>query len=451
MLFLPSTIRSRIPASQEASMTSVPTSVESKSRTHTASRGKRILRWLGFGLLGLLVVLVVAAVVFLIAWSRGLIQFPALTGPYPVGRAEYHLVDESRPEIFSAMPDDKRELMITIYYPASPPAEANPAPYTTGLIRAAFGTPDFFQDSVRAHAFVDVPLAAEDARYPVIVFSPGMGFLPIKYAPTLEDLASHGYVVVSLSHPYSTAVTVFPDGRVVTSTAEAGSRALSAATAKATSDAEFDPVVDRIGSVWVADVRFVLDQLEQFNVNDALFANRLDLTHVGVFGHSMGGGAAVQAMSEDDRFDAAIDMDGTLFGEVAANGIARPVMLMLSERVPLTAEQIKLSGSSPEANAYFQQREAAAQAAVYEHAAPGYRLTLQGSTHHTFIGFEPIAAPAILIPAEVVGTIDGKRAVGIIDDYVVSFFDQHLKGQISTLLDGSPTDYPEVVFESHNP
>ena len=303
--------------------------------TSTHPQRRRRLRWIEYGLLGVLAVLVLMVSVYLIAWSRGLIQFPALTGPHQVGKVEYHLVDEARPEIFSAAPDDKRELMITVYYPASPPADASPAPYTTGPIRAEFGTPDFFQDTVRAHAFVSASLADDGTRYPVIIFSPGMGFLPIKYAPTLEDLASHGYVVVSLSHPYSTAATVFPDGRVVTSTAEAGSRALSEATAKATSDAEFDPVVDRIGSVWVADVRFVLDQLEQFNVSDALFANRLDLTRVGVFGHSFGGGAAVQAMYEDDRIAAAINMDGTLFGEVAANGIARPVMLLLSERVPI--------------------------------------------------------------------------------------------------------------------
>jgi dienelactone hydrolase len=432
-------------------MSTITSNTESKKAPSATSRRRRGLRWIKYGLLGLLAVLVLATIVFLIAWSRGLIQFPALTGSYPVGKTDYHLVDTSRPEIFSATPDDKRELMVTVYYPASPPADANPAPYTNGPIRAAFGTPDFFQDTVRAHAFMDVPLAADGARYPVIIFSPGMGFLPIKYAPTLEDLASHGYVVVSLAHPYSTAATVFPDGRVVTSTAEAGSRALSEATVKAITDAEFDPVVNRIGSVWVADVRFVLDQLEQFNVSDALFADRLDLAHVGVFGHSMGGGVAVQAMSEDDRFAAAIDMDGTLFGEVAANGVARPVMLMLSERVPMTAEQIKFSGSSPEANAYFQQREAATQATVYKNAAPGYRLTLNGSTHHTFIGFEPLAAPALFIPAEVVGTIDGTRAVGIIDDYVVSFFDQHVKGQPSALLDGPADAYPEAVFESHNP
>jgi hypothetical protein len=32
---------------------------------------------------------------------------------------------------------------------------------------------------------INVPLADDGACYPVIIFSPGMGFLPIKYAPML--------------------------------------------------------------------------------------------------------------------------------------------------------------------------------------------------------------------------------------------------------------------------
>jgi hypothetical protein len=80
-------------------MTSIPSSIEPKPRTRTAPRRKRLLRRVG---LGLLAMLVLAAVVFLIARSRGLIQFPALTGPYPVGKVIRHLIDESRPEVFSA-------------------------------------------------------------------------------------------------------------------------------------------------------------------------------------------------------------------------------------------------------------------------------------------------------------------------------------------------------------
>jgi len=65
----------------------------SSTTTSTQPRRRRRLRWIGYGLLGLLAVLVLIVIVYLIAWSRGLIQFPALTGSYPVGMVEYHLVD----------------------------------------------------------------------------------------------------------------------------------------------------------------------------------------------------------------------------------------------------------------------------------------------------------------------------------------------------------------------
>jgi hypothetical protein len=59
--------------------------------------------------------------------------------------------------------------------------------------------------------------------------------------------------------------------------------------------------------------------------------------------------------------------------------------------------------------------------------------------------------PGHLDPSRSRRNDDGARAVGIINDYVVSFFGQHVKGQNSALLGGPPTDYPEIVFESHNP
>ena len=59
------------------------------------------------------------------------VVFPELTGPYEVGRTTYHLVDDSRDNIY--LPDDvdgPREFMIWIHYPADIPVEtATPAPY----------------------------------------------------------------------------------------------------------------------------------------------------------------------------------------------------------------------------------------------------------------------------------------------------------------------------------
>jgi hypothetical protein len=220
-------------------------------------------------------------------------------------------------------------------------------------------------------------------------------------------------------------------------------------TAEATSAEEFESAVNLIGDVWVGDIRFVLDEMTRLNAEDALLAGTMDLSRVGVFGHSFGGGAAAEVLYQDERFAAAINLDGTLFGEVAHNGVARPFMLMLSERITLTDEQIVQAGSTAEAYAYQQEREAVTQAAVYENAAPGYRLLLNGATHRTFMTFEPLAAPLLFIPAEVVGTIPGERAAQIINAYIVAFFDKHLLGESVPLLDGASADYSEVQFETN--
>jgi dienelactone hydrolase len=421
--------------------------------SQTLRRKRGCLFYARRGLLMLVVLVLAVLTIGVIAWSRGLIHYTALTGIYPVGVVDYHLTDEAREEIFTETSDDRRELMVKLYYPANPSPDARPAPFTEGLLRdtfaTRFGTPGFLQDSIRQHAYAAAPVA-DNAPYPVILFSPGAGFVPLSYSPTLEDLASHGYIVVAISRPYSDTFTVFPDGRVMLPIPEAGSRALSEATANATSAGEFEPIINHIGNVWVADNQFILDQLAQMNQIDARFAGMLNLDQVGVFGHSFGGGAAAETLYQDDRFDAGLNMDGTFIGEAAHNGVSRPFMLMLSERVPLTPTQIAASGSTPEAYAFTQAWETATQQVIYETASPGYRLTLQGSTHHTFVTFEPLAALVLMLPPELVGTIPGERAVGIVNTYIIAFFDRHLRGEDTPFLDAPSPDYPEVIFESRD-
>ena len=62
-----------------------------------------------------------------------------------------------------------------------------------------------------------------------------------------------------------------------------------------------------------------------------VFAGRLDLGHVGMFGHSLGGAAAASTMLVDPRIDAGADLDGVLFGGARSGGLSRPFMLMSAE------------------------------------------------------------------------------------------------------------------------
>jgi len=118
---------------------------------------------------------------------------------------------------------------------------------------------------IHAHAYEHVPLA--QGSFPVALFSPGIGTPPVEYTSTVEDVDSHGYIVVMLYHTYSVPFTVFADGRVALLN-EAGIR--SENEPAGTSDAQTNQDRNAIGSVWVADARFTLDQLTKLNSDDKL-------------------------------------------------------------------------------------------------------------------------------------------------------------------------------------
>lgn len=370
------------------------------------------------------------------------VMFPKLTGSYQVGKMEYHLTDAARDEIFTDDPNDKRELMVTVYYPGQPEANAPTAPYINDVLANAFGINHDIVSQIHPHAYAEVPLSKEQTSYPVVVFSPGMGNLPQFYSATLEDLASHGYIVVSIAHPYSTAITVFSDNHVVLAN-EAGSQLHT--------DSEAADAITRVKivGVWVADERFVLDQLEQMDAHDPLLGGHLDLTKVGVFGHSVGGETAIETASLDSRVKTVLSLDSQVTGSVLEDGLTKPFMILRSERLSVTDEQLEAAGSTRE---QFEAAYAAMDApinAIYEQAKAGYRLTLQGSAHNTYTTDYLLLAGLFPseYPPEVIGTINPTRAVNIIDTYVVAFFDHHLKSETVPLLDAASSDYPEVTFE----
>ncbi len=132
------------------------------------------------------------------------IHFPQLTGSYAVGKINYDLLDPSHQEPFLNNPHAQRKIMVTIYYPADPPANARPAPYAEGkmadLLASKAHLPAVAVHLIHTHAYEQVPMAA--GRFPVVLFSPGIGTPPVEYSSTVEDVASHGYIVAMIYHTY---------------------------------------------------------------------------------------------------------------------------------------------------------------------------------------------------------------------------------------------------------
>src|SRR5882672_11470224 len=102
------------------------------------------------------------------------------------------------------------------------------------------------------------------------------------YAAQLEDLASRGYVIAAISHPYDGIVTLFPDGRKIN---------YSDKRSPTTPSVEGEANLNQLE--WHAsDIRFVLVELTRANLASSSappFGGHIGLSHVGAFGHSLGG------------------------------------------------------------------------------------------------------------------------------------------------------------------
>ncbi|WP_437590227.1 alpha/beta hydrolase family protein [Sorangium sp. So ce1000] len=368
--------------------------------------------------------------------ADGVLDLPRPTGPHPVGTQIRALTDSARGEEATEDPDDRRELMVQLWYPADPCGTGQLAPYLSpeeGDSRRTSGDlplEDGFEARIHTHARVGVPLADDGAPHPVLLFSHGFGLLRADYTSLLEDLASHGFVVAAISHTYDTELTVFPDGRAVPFGSVVRTPAMDA------SPEEIEAFTQAMGehvTVWVDDARFVLDELTAAAQDDpdGLLTGQLDLERVGVLGHSYGGAMAAEACARDDRFDAGLDIDGSLVGPkngAGSRSIAQPFFILLASTHPDDATIDETYGAV---------------------AGQAYRAQVEGTAHLTFSDL-PVVVEHFLgkdAAPDLLGTLDPARAVEITNAYTRAFVKAHVSGEAAPLLDGPSPDYPEVAFE----
>jgi predicted dienelactone hydrolase len=392
---------------------------------------KRIVRITGYLVLG--VVILIGLLIAGLAVRRSIaVSLPAPTGEYPVGRMITQWTDDSRQETLGGS-GGPRKIAVWVWYPSAQ-ADATPAPYMptdwASAREADRGVGSlFFQSlgSVHTHAVEDVPLASQGAPFPVLIFQPGLGPLVPEYTTLAENLASKGYVVIGLNPTYSASLTAL-DGQVIPRS-DRGTIPDSATPEEAQQQGE------RLVAVWAADVRFAIDEAERLNADpDSPFGGKLDMQHIGLWGHSLGGAAALEACYLDTRCTAAADLDGTPFGAVITNGLDKPVLFEWSEVLDRSDPMIVKSDRDV--------------AAIFASVPEGYQVTVKGARHFNFTDLAAEFNPVGHLLG-VIGPIDGARGLRISADYLAAFFGKTLRAQDSPLLHESPTSYPEVEFQSH--
>jgi predicted dienelactone hydrolase len=350
------------------------------------------------------------------AAAEPVLRIPPPTGAYPVGTRSLELVDRSRrePGTNGAKP---RSFVMQLWYPRAAGKgrrEQYMPPKVAAVVAADGGLPVSIFTRVKLAAISDAAPRRRAGGWPVVLFSTGYGIERQLYTGLVQDLASHGYVVAAIDHPHDAGIVSFPDGHTV-SIGKVGNSP--------------NAIADAL-TVRIADTRYVLDALRRLNrgTRTGAFSGVLDLDHVGMFGHSLGGAAAAATMLIDRRLDAGLDMDGSLFGKVAVTGLKGPFMLF-------------------SADPGFRHKPNLAQ--FWGHLkGPRYAVDFAGAAHLAFTdlvflapqlaGTSEAAAQARIQP--LVGTVNPTVAYAAERAYVRAYFDRTLKnrGPVPTRLDSFP-------------
>lgn len=413
---------------------------------------KTLIRWTGIagGTLALLL-----AALLLAAFHS--LDIPAPTGPYAIGVTEFRLTDAAREELITERIGDYRQILVRVTYPAlNDDAFARlPRDSIQGMaaIVAGLAWPNpvtMSWGAVVTHARRGAPLAPTQQRYPVLVYSHGLGGNAEMNTVLTEHLASNGYIVMAISHSFFNSGFRLEDGTMigiehllkspVSDTAEQDRRKeeLDALIEKAPAarlaelireKAAVNPAQNARGTarheVMSADQRFLLDSLDSLP-SDSMVAGRVDTGRIGVFGMSSGGTATHITCTRDPRCRAGLNLDGS-----------QPLTLDLP---PLQVPFMHMGQEDHFLLAFSHERA----------KAKSYLVSIRGTTHISFTDYV-LSLHRLRSFGDVLGTIDGNHMLTLVNDYALAFFDEALLERSNVILDGAKSDrYPEVIMLSKN-
>lgn len=310
-------------------------------------------------------------------------QSPKVTGAYEVATANYTYVDPNRLEQFTGT-GKNRFVNVQFWYPA--------------------------------HA---------DGTYPLVVFSHGAYGVKASNTSTYIELASHGYVVCSIDHPYHSFYTVSDDGTRAFINSEYMREIKNANTEGVYTTEEVYKLFQKWTKLRTDDMNFVVDTILAKSRSDNNPMYRLiNPDQIGVFGHSMGGSASVWLSRVRDDISAVVNIDAPLFSELvydkaindlAASGYPYPTPLLniYSDSVWVQLEN----------NSIY-----AANKAVDENATEAYTVHFQGAKHLSLTDlslFAPVIADMLQGGK---ADIDPYYCIETENDLIRKFFDYALKG-----------------------
>ncbi|KJZ70906.1 hypothetical protein HIM_09699 [Hirsutella minnesotensis 3608] len=348
---------------------------------------------------------------------------PGPIGPMKVAMRVHQLTDRSRWDPYApANGRQRRRLLVSIFFPLEPGRAAlehtELVPYMPPKTAAFYGAvaskesplhSDFFSSFSIEYSKLpgsDDKECGARPKYPVVLFSPGLGAPRAVYAAGARDLASLGYVVITIDHPHDASIVEFPDG-----TAIMGANITTI------------PQIEQALKVRAADVSFVIDQLHApvaLQKLTAGFPGQLDTSKIAMYGHSLGGATAAAAILKDKRILGGMNWDGFIFGNFSNAVLERSFAL------------VGTPGTSAEKDSNWGQFYKVVKGSKIE-------VAINDTEHLSFMDVPLLVTTAELSPSDrakldpVIGKINGRLVHRIFVGTVSAFLDLVFGGKADKL------------------
>ncbi|WP_263140250.1 hypothetical protein [Pseudomonas sp. RIT-PI-AD] len=421
-----------------------------------ARRAPRRVPWRSGTLLAALGLASVAAL-----YLFPVLPLPTPSGPFAVGMRTFELVDETRRGVLYAGKDEPRRLLVRVWYPAQPAPDAREAPYFSDVearttahgMGERLGFPPLlsYLKHVRTHAYADAPLAPQDGKLPSVFFSHGYTSFLSQNSVLMETLASHGYAVYAVQHTYDASPSVFPNGDVLPmdpalidlmrngpeargefppaliegyTSASFDKRLDGQLRNAAATLARGDRIVAQSASIWLADRLFVHDRLERGAVPAAAaeVVAASDFARTGEMGMSFGGSVTGALCLIDKRCAAGVNLDGGDFHYLPFDADMPVPFLMFHSDSDYFYRffKVKTDGHERSYNDFSYER--------FDHAGQRqdlYRLQLKGAAHNGLSDLSWFMRRPLR--DALLGTAPTEILLGAQNDFVLAFFDKHLR------------------------
>lgn len=307
---------------------------------------------------------------------------PPITGTYSVATSTYTWTDESRIDTYSNT-GAKRFVTVKFWYPK------------------------------------------ESGTYPLVIFSHGSMGMIESNASTCMELASNGYIAVSIGHPYQSIMVEDTDGNTTYLSPEFGRQVM---TDNGFDTREHNQAYYDMSAEWMdirtGDMNFVLDTIlakHQLGENEPFAFINPD--KIGLFGHSLGGATAVAVGRQRTDIDAVINLEATMLSEYTGFDYDTNCYSFCDEPYPVPLLDVNSAAVYEKACSITRQDY------VNFHVgrlAPKFHSVIFHDAGHLNFTDLPLVSPP-LAQMFGTGTVDAGECIRNMNEMILNYFDYYLK------------------------